>query len=179
MRFWYLVVRRRRGTAAGVVALYDNGTDDLPLAVMTKQRTGRHGQPPKWEIPSGHNDPLNPEEPQGRRESLERTQRREVLEEVGAELLRITPFALRFYKNPEGSLYGRNTFMVFGVSFVKHFVAPLDREHERAVMPLYDVGELARAGQVVVGDAKLVQAGAIAAGHSRKEVMAAMGSLPE
>jgi 8-oxo-dGTP pyrophosphatase MutT (NUDIX family) len=86
-------------TAAACVALRASGIIEVVLTCdgsrdVTDERYG------KWEIPGGHVDPVNPADPEGPKETLEATVRREALEECGAQLGELHPFGYRAIYNP-------------------------------------------------------------------------------
>lgn len=176
-------------TAVGVVALHDlAGSDDLPKVVMTLQNKGRKGKRSEWETASGKVDPLNPDEPDGAREDLEYTGRRESMEELGVRLGRLVPFAARISKNPPDSPWPGLSYMKYYAGFtVGQIGTPTEIGHISQAMTLEKVGDLARTPPEVAEaggihraslvDIKLVRAALVALAYPKEQVYDAIGPL--
>lgn len=82
---------------------------------------------PKFEIQCGHIDLLDPNQPLGPRETPEQTARREALEEGGAILSKLNPFAYYKTNNPPGSKYPETSYgIIYRGLLVGELVDPTD-----------------------------------------------------
>jgi 8-oxo-dGTP pyrophosphatase MutT (NUDIX family) len=98
-------------TAAGCVAIRDVENQEV---VLTYTKSGRGpGVPPRWELPSGHIDPLDSNNPKGPRESPAQAAARETREETGFAVTRAVPFAYREITNHPGSGYPEFALMPY------------------------------------------------------------------
>lgn len=177
-------------THVGVVAFYDPpGSVGLPKVVTNHRNVGRNGDPPLEEIASGKVDPLDPSNPNGPREELEDTGRRESIEESGIQLGRLVALACRLSDNPEGSDYAGVSGMLYYFGYVDGEVGtPEEDGHISGARTAERIGYLARLSaaeasvqedtpRMAVSEARLIRAAYIAAGYPKDVVYAAMGPL--
>lgn len=175
-------------SAVGIVALASD-EELLPRVLMTRRQVGRNGARPRWEIPCGHVDPLDPAFPQGEREPFEDAGRREMLEEAGAMLGDLTLFAVCDIANPSASKYPPRSFILYYYASVEGVLGPpKEVGHTAMAMRLSRIGELVRMPteeskpttdkfSVSGSDAKIIRAGVIAAGYDERTVKTALGLL--
>ena len=103
-------------TSVACVALRDLNLADpnAQEVVMTYNASGRGTDGPgSWEVPGGHLDPLDPDDPHGPQETLEQALAREALEEAGFVIAKLGLFGYRKVTNPPDPPHDEVTYSPF------------------------------------------------------------------
>ncbi|HSX34120.1 MAG TPA: NUDIX domain-containing protein [Candidatus Saccharimonadales bacterium] len=157
-------------TTAAAVALWNFDTakphdPDSVQVVLTCNAEGRGTDSPRsWELPGGHIDPLDPNNPDGPMETPEQALARETLEEAGFVITKARLFGYRKVTNPAGSQYPELAYTPFyWAATTKPLQAPTEPGVEAEVFQLGEVRELLRTDEIQLSELAMVEYGVAAA----------------
>lgn len=169
-------------TAAGCVVLYESKvllTRDDSKAIGDARRGN-------WEIPAGHADPVEPDDPQSPLETPEATTRRETLEEGGAVLGDLHPFGYRMVynlpspnKTERQAKYPDESYMAYYWSFATSLQEPTEEDrHTSQVFSAEEVETLYKAGKISETEFQIIRQG-LAAAHNETNHEPSPGIEPQ
>jgi ADP-ribose pyrophosphatase YjhB (NUDIX family) len=150
-------------TAVACVAITNIDTQEIALTRnMHSQDPARRGM---WELPAGHIDPLDPNEPHGKRETLRQALDREAREESGFIVKKAALFGYRRIENAQPSPYPALSYLPYYWATTKQaLIKPTDpgQPKERS-FPIETIRNFAETGIMQQEEIRLIEYGLAAA----------------